>query len=119
MKLKLFWKQLENVNLCNFSSCDLLHQDGPVSVPFPHVCAVEMTDSLAENFKMRFSDFHSHSTNICIFENPFSVDVSDAVEKLYLEFTEQSMINDSCHEINLCFDIKFSNIVLFCYCSKQ
>jgi hypothetical protein len=28
IKVKLFWKHLENSNLCNFSSCDLLHKDG-------------------------------------------------------------------------------------------
>jgi hypothetical protein len=30
MKLKLFRKQLENVNMCHFSSCVLLHNDGSV-----------------------------------------------------------------------------------------
>jgi hypothetical protein len=62
MKLKIFPKQLENVILCHFSSCDLLHMDESVSVPFPSVHAVEMTDSLAENFKMIFNDFRSHAT---------------------------------------------------------
>jgi hypothetical protein len=32
MKLRLFWKQVENVNLCHFPSCDLLHKDGPFHV---------------------------------------------------------------------------------------
>jgi hypothetical protein len=73
MKLKLFWKQLENVNLCHVSSRDLLHKDESVSVLFQCVRAVEMTESLAENFKTRFNDFRSHATNIRIFENPFSV----------------------------------------------
>jgi hypothetical protein len=50
--------------------------------------AVEMIDYLAENFKMRFNDFHSHVTNICMFENPFSIEVSDAPENLQLELTE-------------------------------
>jgi hypothetical protein len=66
---------------CHFSSCNFLHKDGSVSVPFPSAHAVEMIDSLAENFKMRFNDLCSHATNICIFENPFSIDVSDAPEK--------------------------------------
>jgi len=30
-KLKLFRKQLEIVNLCHFSYCDLLHKDGSAS----------------------------------------------------------------------------------------
>jgi hypothetical protein len=47
-----------------------------------------MFDSLAENFKMSFSAFRSHATNIFIFENPFSVEVIDAAEKLQLEMTE-------------------------------
>jgi hypothetical protein len=88
MKLRLFRKQLENVNLCHFSSCDLLHKDGSVSVPFSSVRAVEMIDSLAENFQMRFTDFHSHATNVRIFEKPFFVEVSDAPEKLQLELSE-------------------------------
>jgi hypothetical protein len=41
MKLKLFQEVLENANLCYFSSCDLLHKDGSVLVPFPSGCAVE------------------------------------------------------------------------------
>jgi hypothetical protein len=47
-----------------------------------------MIDSLAENFKMRFSDFHSHATNISIFENPFSIEVNDTPEKLQVEMVE-------------------------------
>jgi hypothetical protein len=43
---------MENVNTRRFSSFDLLHNDGSGSVPFPHTCAVEITDSLAEKFKM-------------------------------------------------------------------
>jgi len=42
MKLTLFWKLLENVNLYNFSSSYLLHKDRSVSVPFPSVHAVEI-----------------------------------------------------------------------------
>jgi hypothetical protein len=64
MKPKLFRKQLENVNLCHFSSCVLLYKNGSVSVPFPSVRAVEMIDSLTDNFKMRFNDFRRHATNI-------------------------------------------------------
>jgi hypothetical protein len=56
MELKLFRKQLNNVNLCHFSSCDLLHKDGSVCVSFPSVRAIKMIDSFAENFKMMFND---------------------------------------------------------------
>jgi hypothetical protein len=64
----------------SFSFCDLLHKDGPVSFSFPSVCGVEMSDFLAEKFKIRFYDFPNHATNICIriVENPLSVEVSDA-----------------------------------------
>jgi len=51
MKLKLFRKQLKNVHIYNFYSCGFLHKVGSVSVPFPSVLAIEMIDSLAENFK--------------------------------------------------------------------
>jgi hypothetical protein len=78
IKLKLFWKGLESFNLCYFPSCDFLHKDGSVSVHFPGVHAVEMIDSLVENFKMRLSDFRSHATNIRI----FSIEGIDAPEKL-------------------------------------
>jgi len=46
-----------------------------------------MSDFLAEKFKIRFYDFPNHATNICIriVENPLSVEVSDAPEKLQLE----------------------------------
>jgi len=54
----------------------------------PYVYAAEIIDSLAEDFKMRFSDFHSHATNTHIFENPFSVAVSDAPGKLQFELNE-------------------------------
>jgi hypothetical protein len=61
-KLKLCRKELENVNLCNYSSCDLLHNDGSVSVH-----DAEIIDSLVENFKMRLTDFRTHATCIPIF----------------------------------------------------
>lgn len=61
MKLKLFRELLENVS---FSLYDLLHNGGSVSVPFPSAFAVEVIHSMAENFQMRFTDFHSHATNI-------------------------------------------------------
>jgi hypothetical protein len=47
-----------------------------------------MTDFLAENFKMIFSDFRSLATNIRIFENPFSIEVSDASEKQQPELVQ-------------------------------
>jgi len=50
---------------------------------FPFQVAV-----LAENFEMRFNDFHNHAMNIHIFQDSFSVEVTDAPEKLELEFTE-------------------------------
>jgi hypothetical protein len=79
IKLELFCKQLENVYLCNFSSCDLLHKDGSsASVLIPYIRVVEMIDSLAENFKMRFNGFRCH-------ENPFSVEVNDDPEKLQFQ----------------------------------
>jgi hypothetical protein len=83
MNLKLFRKQLRSVNSCHFYACDL-----PVSVPFLSVRAVEMTDSLAKNFTMSFSGFPTHATNMSIFENLFSVEVSNASEKLKLELIE-------------------------------
>jgi hypothetical protein len=49
MKLKLFWKQSENVNPCNFSSCDLLQMDVSINVPILSISAVEIVDSLPEN----------------------------------------------------------------------
>jgi hypothetical protein len=55
--------------------------DGSVSVPFPNFRTVEMTDSLAENFEMRFNNFRSHAKNVRIFENPFSAEVSGNPEK--------------------------------------
>jgi hypothetical protein len=53
MKLKLFRKQLENFNLYHCSFRELRHKDGSVSDAFPIARAVEIIDSLAENFKMR------------------------------------------------------------------
>jgi hypothetical protein len=85
MKLKLFWKQLQNANLCHFSSCDFLHKDGYESVPFPTVRDVEMIDSLAANFKMRFNDFRSRDINIRTSENPFFVEVSDGPKEMQRE----------------------------------
>jgi hypothetical protein len=64
MKLKLIWKQRENYGICHFIYCDLLHKDGPVSVTFPNVCAADIIDFFAENFKMRSSNFCSHATNV-------------------------------------------------------
>jgi hypothetical protein len=88
MKLDIFWKQIENVNVCRFSSCDLHRVHGLVSVRFPRVCAVEMIGSPAENVKMSTSDFHSPAINIRIFENQFSVEVCGASEIFQLELLE-------------------------------
>jgi hypothetical protein len=44
--------------------------------------------SLDDNSKMRFNEFHSLVTNIRVFQNPFSVEVGDAPEKLQLELAE-------------------------------
>jgi hypothetical protein len=45
--------------------------------PFPSVQAIEMTDALAEDLKMRCNEFNSHATNIHIFGNSFAVEGSD------------------------------------------
>jgi hypothetical protein len=66
----------------------LLRKDGSVSVTFPGVCTVEIIESSAENFKMRFNDFRSLATNILIFKGPFCVKVSDAPEKMQFELIE-------------------------------
>jgi len=69
----------------------MLRKDESVSVPFPSVRALDAVDSLAENFKMRFSDFRSHATIARIFENQFSVEVSDDPQNAtQLELTELS-----------------------------
>jgi hypothetical protein len=57
MKLKLFRKEFENGNMCYLSSCELLHKDGSVCIPFPSVRVQEMVVVLPENFKMRFTAF--------------------------------------------------------------
>jgi hypothetical protein len=71
-----------------FFFCDFLHKDGSVNVPFLSACAVEFTDYLAENFKMRFNEFCSHAINLRIFENSFSIEVDDASGNLQLELLE-------------------------------
>jgi hypothetical protein len=71
MKLKLFRKRSENINLCHFSSCDFLLNNGSVTVPLPSVRAIEMIDSLAENFIIRFNDFRNHAKNMRVFETHF------------------------------------------------
>jgi hypothetical protein len=43
-----------------------------------------MIDSVAENFKMRFSDFRSHATDIRIPETQVPVEVIYTVEKMQL-----------------------------------
>jgi hypothetical protein len=48
MKPKLFRKELEIVNLCHFSSCDLHRKDESVNIPSPSALTVEMIDSLIE-----------------------------------------------------------------------
>jgi len=46
-------------------------------------------------------DFHSHATDICITENPFSIEVSDASEKFQLELIQlkyDSILHSSCNQ---------------------
>jgi hypothetical protein len=73
MKLKLLSKQ--KMLTCVIVIHVLLHKDGSVSIPFATVHSIEMNDSLVEDFKIRFSDFYSHGTNIIFFENLFSIDL--------------------------------------------
>jgi hypothetical protein len=54
----------------------------------PSVHRVEMIYSLSKNFKVGFDIIRSHATDVRIFENPFSVEVSDASEKLQFELSE-------------------------------
>jgi hypothetical protein len=66
-KLRIYrksWKML--TNLCHFSSYDLPRKDGSVTVAFPSVHAAEIIDFVTENFKMSFSDFRGHVTDIRI-----------------------------------------------------
>jgi hypothetical protein len=44
ISLKLTSKQLQNVNLCHFPSCDLLSNKGSLSVSLSSVCSIDMTD---------------------------------------------------------------------------
>jgi hypothetical protein len=83
MKLTLIRKQFGSVNPSFF-----FLRMGSVRDPFPDVRAVEMIESFTENFSMRFGVLCSHAANKHVLENPFAVDVSDAVEKLQLEFIE-------------------------------
>jgi hypothetical protein len=76
MKRKSFQKQLENLNLCYFSSCDSLHKGGSVIVPFPSVLAAETIGLFAENFKIRLNYFSCYATSTSIFENSFSIEGS-------------------------------------------
>jgi hypothetical protein len=41
-------------------TCIIFFLCGSGNVTFPSVHAVKMIDSLAENFKVKFIDFHSH-----------------------------------------------------------
>jgi hypothetical protein len=47
-----------------------------------------MTDSLAEDFRMKLKDFHSKGTNIHTFEHSISAEVNEAPGKLKLGVTE-------------------------------
>jgi len=57
-------------------------------VPFSNIHAVEMVDSLAKYFKMRFADFCGCATIIYTFDNPFYIEVSDVPEKSQLNFAK-------------------------------
>jgi hypothetical protein len=72
MNLKLMRRYLKNVNICHFSSYDLLLKDGSVSVPFKIGRAIEKINFLTEKFKLGLGDFCSLAKNIRIFENTFS-----------------------------------------------
>jgi hypothetical protein len=50
MELKLFRKQLKNVNLCYSASRYLLHSSGIVIVPSLNARAEEIIDTLADDF---------------------------------------------------------------------
>jgi hypothetical protein len=66
-----------------FFSYDLMRKHGSLS-KFPWC----RNDCLSENFKTRFTDFHSYVTNVHTFGKVFSADVSNALEVVQFEFTE-------------------------------
>jgi hypothetical protein len=60
---------------------------------------------------MGCNDFCSHATSICIFENPFSAEVSDAPQKLQLELIElqyDSILHSSFNQEALIFCLPVS-----------
>jgi hypothetical protein len=76
MKLKIFQKQLKNVNLCHFISCDLLHKTGSVSVPFQVSLSQKLLIPWLGILKQDSVTFII-TISVHIYENPFSTEVCD------------------------------------------
>ena len=84
-KLRLWKAQLSAKNLCHFSACRSLAEEGTVFEGDEYVSAIE---NLQQEFDERFADFKAHSDTLQLFADPFSADVESVPSMLQTELID-------------------------------
>lgn len=88
-KLNLFHNGFSSdpVNLTHFPACEEMRKDAPESESFFAKYKKEI-ESLQEQFKIRFQDFHDMQPRIDLFADPLSAAVSEQPGEMQLELCE-------------------------------
>jgi hypothetical protein len=86
LKLKLFAKQLNEGNLYHFPCCKSISQE--VNSKIPHKRFSEWLEMLRKKFQARFQDFEEYSTDIRLFQNPFTFEMEESSEIYQLKLTD-------------------------------
>jgi Spin-doc zinc-finger/Domain of unknown function (DUF4371) len=85
MKLKLLKNNIIEKKLHNLPFCKSFFEKDKITLELPTNLFLEYIESLQNEFSRRFSDFHKHSKEIRLFQNPFAPNIEDVPEYLQLE----------------------------------
>lgn len=97
--LKLLYRQVSENNFQHFKICEHLKKSGELQINTPNEIFCDTIKILIKNMEERFSDFDNISSEITLFENPFTYDVDEAVPDLQLELCQLQSTNN----LKVCF----------------
>jgi predicted RNA-binding protein with EMAP domain len=87
MKLKLLHKHINEQNLKHFSFCKIalesfIEQSEWLMLKNKLVSIIQQ---LRNEFSSRFVDFYTSSNEICVFQNPFAIDINEVPAQMQME----------------------------------
>ncbi|CAN8030036.1 unnamed protein product [Ixodes persulcatus] len=72
----------------------LFQNQARTAMPLPTERLCEILRELRSEFEVRFANFTKHSSDICLFQNPFNADLSQARECYQIELADLQTDND-------------------------